>query len=97
VAYGKVLGLYRLHIQEHNFNNNNNNNNDNNDKNNNYNNYNNSKKLLRFKLLAYTGFVNWNLALLSSAMLLVLLEVSFRIPFFCFQFLCSLTLIVYYI
>jgi hypothetical protein len=38
----KVLDLYKLHIQEHNFNSNNNNNN-NNDKNN-YNNYNNSKK-----------------------------------------------------
>jgi hypothetical protein len=49
MAYIKVIDLYKLHIQEHIFNNNNNNNDDedddddNDDKNNNYNNYNNSK------------------------------------------------------
>ena len=87
MAYSKVVDLYKLHIEEYN------NNNNNNDKNN-YNNYNNSKKLLRFKLLAYSGFRNRNLASLSPAVLLVLLEVNFRIPFYCFQFLWSLTLIV---
>jgi hypothetical protein len=113
VAYSKVLDLYKLHIQEHNFNinnkdndddnndddddNNNNNNFNNNDKNNNYNNYNNSKKLLRSKLLAYSGFMNRNLASLSSAILLASLEVSFRISFYCFQFLWSLILIECYI
>jgi hypothetical protein len=59
VAYSKVLDLYKLHIQEHNNNNNNNNNGDKN----NYNNYNNSKKLLRFKLLAYSGYMNSKLGL----------------------------------
>jgi hypothetical protein len=80
VAYSKVLDMYKLHIQEHN-----NNNDDDDDDKNNYNSYNNSKKLLRLQLLAYSGFVNRNLASLSSAMLLVLLEVNLRIPYFPFS------------